>query len=139
MYGNSHEKSVNKLRTKMLHKMVGGTGVTLTKKSKVDLSRIPPCTNSLIPHIQRVNHRLCCYKKAHVPIFDKPKPYDNKQGWEKSDNGFLEPIWSNGDILPPSLIDLIDKKDSDNEESDEEDIDVDAFLEYLDEDDFQSI
>ena len=136
MYGNSQEKSVNKLRTKMLHKMVGGTDVKLSKKSKVDLSRIPPCTNSLIPHIQCVNHRMCCYKKAHVPIFSKPKPDDNNQGWEKNDNGFLEPIWSNGNILPPSLIDLLEKGVSDNEESDEEDIDDDSLLEYLDENDF---
>lgn len=120
----------------MLHKMVEGRDVKLSKKSKVDLSRIPPCTNSLIPHIQHVNHRLCCYKKAHVLIFSKPKPDDNNQGWEKNDNGFLEPIWSNGNIPPPSLIDLLEKGVSDNEESDEEDIDDDSLLEYLDEDDF---
>ena len=77
-----------------------------------------------------------CYKKAHVPIFSKPNPDDNDQGWKKNDNGFLEPIWSNGNILPPSLIDLLEKGVSDNEESDEEDIDDDSLLEYLDEDDF---
>ena len=91
MYGNSQEKSVNKLRTKMLHKMVEGRDLKLSKMPKVDLSQIPPYTNSLIPHIQHVNHRLCCYKNTHVPIFSKPKPDENNQAWEKN-NGFLEPI-----------------------------------------------
>ena len=117
----------------MLQKMVGGKNVKLTKKSKIDLSRIPPCANSLKPHIERVNHRLNCYKKAHMPIFHKPNPFDNHQGWEKSDNGFLEPIWSYGDILPPSLVDILERPISDNEESDEDDID-DDLLDYLDED-----
>ena len=98
------------------------------------MSRIPPCANSLKPHIERVNHRLNCYKKAHKPIFDKPNPFDNQQGWEKSDNGLLEPIWSYGDILPPSLVDILERPLSDNEESDEDDID-DDLLDYLDEDD----
>lgn len=132
MYGDPREKSVNKLRGKMLQKMVGGKNVKLTKKSKIDLSRIPPCANSLKPHIERVNHRLNCYKKAHMPIFHKPNPFDNHQGWEKSDNGFLEPIWSYGDILPPSLIDILERPISDNEESDVDD--MDDLLDYLDED-----
>ena len=131
MNGNPREKSVNKVLSKMLYKMVGGRDVKLTKKSKVDLSRIPPCLNSLIPHIQCVNHRLACYKRAHEPTFRKPEPYDDNQGWEKADNGFLEPIWPNGNILPPSLIDLLEKTVSDNEESDEEDIDVDDLIENL--------
>ena len=133
MYGDPREKSVNKLRGKMLQKMVGGKNVKLTKKSKIDLSRIPPCVNSLKPHIEHVNHRLTCYKNAHKPIFYKPKPFDDHQGWEISDKGFLEPIWSYGDILPPSIVDILERPISDNEESDEDDID-DDLLDYLDED-----
>ena len=55
MYGHARETSVNSVRTKMLRKMVG-EDKKLTK-SKVDLSRIPPCSDSLLPHIQRVNYR----------------------------------------------------------------------------------
>ena len=86
MYGEARETSVNAVRAKMLRKMVG-ENQSLTIKSKVDLSRIPPCKDSLLPHIQRVNYRVACYKKADEPLFWKPKPYDAGQGWQKNRPG----------------------------------------------------
>ena len=54
----------------------------------------------------------------------------------KNDAGVSEPIWSYGDILPPSLVDLIDCTGSDDEEfGEEEDNDFDDILEYLDDED----
>ena len=32
-----------------------------------------------------------------------------RQGWEKTDEGALEPVWSCGPVLPTSLIGLIEK------------------------------
>ena len=61
MYGHAREKSVNSVRSIMLRKMVG-ENEELTTKSKVDLSRLPPCRDNLIPHIARVNYRLANYK-----------------------------------------------------------------------------
>ena len=43
---------------------------------------------------------------AHVPMYELPKPEDD-HGWMKMD-GFLEPVWSRGPILSPSLVDLLD-------------------------------
>ncbi|KAG1695541.1 snRNA-activating protein complex subunit 4 [Nymphon striatum] len=43
-------------------------------------------------HISRVNHRLAIYKRADIPIFWSPKPYDPEQGWERNDEGVLEPV-----------------------------------------------
>ena len=57
MYGYAREKSLNTVRSLMLKKMVG-QDVRLTAKSKVDLSRLLPCRDNLVPHMQRVNHRL---------------------------------------------------------------------------------
>ena len=105
MYGQTRESSVNAVRVKMLKKMVG-EDETISRKSKIDLARIPPCQDSLIPHCQRANHRLACHKRANQPIIEKPNPYDMDQGWQKVENGSLEPIWSRGPILPMSLIDL---------------------------------
>ena len=136
MYGHARETSVNSVRTKMLRKMVG-EDKKLTAKSKVDLSRIPPCSDSLLPHIQRVNYRVACYKRANEPFFWKPKPYDVGQGWEKSEKGVLEPVWSCGLILPPSLIDLLETGtgiSSEDEEYGEDDMDYDEMLEYIDDD-----
>lgn len=103
----------------MLKKMVG-ENEKLTVKSKVDLSRLPPCHDNLVPHLQRVNHRLANYKRADQAIFWRPNPFDEQQGWEKNKEGFLEPVWSCGPILPTSLVDLLQSFD-DEESDDEED------------------
>lgn len=86
MYGHVREKSVNSVRSIMLRKMIG-EDETLTTRSKVDLSRLPPCRDNLIPHIHRVNHRLAIYKRAATPIYWCPKPYEPNQGWEKNEEG----------------------------------------------------
>ena len=62
-----------------LKKMVG-EDEQLTTKSKIDLSHLPPCRDNLIPYIRRVNHRLAIYKRAVIPVFWSPKPYDPEQG-----------------------------------------------------------
>ena len=115
MYGFVRETSVNAVRFKMLNKMVG-EDQTLTAKSKVDLGRLPPCYDSLITHSQRVNHRLACYKRAATPIFERPKPSEEGQGWKMSIEGYLEPIWSKGSPFPTSLVDILDS--AGREESD---------------------
>ena len=134
MYGETRETSVNLVRAKMMHKMVG-RNEKLISKSKVDLARIPPCLNSLKPHIERVNYRVACLKQAHTPIFDTPKPDEEGKGWMKNDGGDMEPIWSYGDILPQSLVDLVEESETNIEEFEEEDIDFDEILEYLDDED----
>lgn len=121
MYGYSRETSVNVVRSKMLKKMVGEDN-DLTKNSKVDLSRLPPCHDSLMSHIYRVNHRLACYKRANVPMFNKPKPDDENQGWCRNETGMLEPLWTTGSILPQSLVDLVDGTNDDDD--DEEDVEM---------------
>ena len=107
MYGQDREKSVDAVRCVMLMKMVGDDK-HLTIKSKVDFVRLPPCHDRLIPHIERVNHRLANYKRAATPVFWCPKPYNPGQGWEKTADGILEPVWSRGPVLPPSLSDLLE-------------------------------
>ena len=134
MYGQARESSVNVVRVKMLKKMVG-EDETISKKSKIDLARIPPCQDSLIPHCQRANHRLACHKRANQPIIEKPKPYDMDQGWQKVENGSLEPIWSRGPIIPMSLIDLLDSTDWDLDDEDDEYLDYDHIFDDEDEDD----
>ena len=96
-YGYPHISSVDEVRTPMLQKMAGAEE-TLTFKSKVELSHPPPCRDSLIPHVDRVNYRVGQWEHAHVPMYELPKPEDD--GWMKMD-GFLEPVWSRGPILPP--------------------------------------
>ena len=134
MYGQARESSVNVVRVKMLKKMVG-EDETISRKSKIDLARIPPCQDSLIPHCQRANHRLACHKRANQPNIEKPRSYDMDQGWQKVENGSLEPIWSRGPILPMSLIDLLDSTDWDLDDEDEDDEYLDYDNIFEDEDD----
>ncbi|KAG0730417.1 hypothetical protein GWK47_028312 [Chionoecetes opilio] len=70
------------------------------------------------PHMctVRLPERVACYKRAHQPIFSRPKPYDAGQGWEKTGQGILEPVWSCGPILPSSLADLLETVDSEDEQ-----------------------
>ena len=64
-----------------------------------------------------MNHRLAHYKRAGEAIFRSPKPYDSNQGWEKTEEGTVEPKWSSGPILPPTLIDLLQQTvDKENDE-----------------------
>lgn len=129
MYGHAREKSVNTVRSVMLKKMVGENEV-LTSKSKVDLSWLPPCRDSLVPHIGIVNYRLANYKRAHKSIFWHPNLYDPGQGWEKTEEGILEPVWSSGPVLPPSLVDLLQKtvEEAEVEQDDGQEIDFEELL-----------
>ena len=128
MFGYQREKCINTVRSKMLKKMVG-ENTKLSSKSKLDFSKLPPCRDNLIPHCYWVNHRLAVYKRANQPSFTRPKPYSDKQGW-LMDGESIEPLWSCGEILPASLIDLVEAttKQIDEEiqgEVDLEDVDVD--------------
>ena len=130
MYGQSRQSSVDAIRPRLLRKMVG-EDEKLTLKSKVDLTRLPPCQSALKPHLQRVNYRVALYKHADRCIVEKPNPYDAEQGWMLTEGGGLEPIWSYGEALPTSLVDLLETSDldsGDEEEAETEDeLDLGAF------------
>jgi len=63
------------------------------------------------------------YNRADEPILEKPKPYDDEQGWIRTDDLVLEPVWSCDPVLPNSLVDLLDTGDHEVEEEDEFDFD----------------
>ena len=101
-----------------------GEDETLTARSKVDLSHLPHCRDSLFTHIQRSNQRLVCYKCATPPMFEHSKPFED-QGWEMSEEGYIETLWSKGPVLPTTLIDILDCADIDAEVEDIDEMDVD--------------
>ena len=107
------------LRTKPLRKIVG-EDEKLTSKPMVDLARLPPCHPALKPHLQRVNHRVALYKRAGESILEKPNHYDNGQGWIRTEDGVLEPVWSCDAALPNSLVDLLDTDDREDKEKEED-------------------
>ncbi|KAG1685367.1 hypothetical protein GQR58_009094 [Nymphon striatum] len=48
------------------------------------------------------------------------EPYDPEQGWERNDEGVLEPVWSCGPVLPPTMIDLVEKTTEEMEQCDDD-------------------
>ena len=108
---------------------MAGEDKPLSADSKVDLTRLPPCKALLLPHVQRVNYRLYCYKKANISIFEWPEPYNNKQGWVQ-ENTIIEPLWTKGIILLQSVVDMLDSS-RDDEEQDE----LENLTDYDDDDD----
>ena len=130
MYEYPRELSVNIVRSKMLKKMAG-EDKPLSADSKVDLARLPPCKILLLPHVHRVNYRLCCYKEGHIPNFEQPKPYDNEQGWAR-ENNIIEPLWTKGIILPQSVVALFDSSRDDEEQDDE--LELENSTDYDDDD-----
>ena len=94
LHGYVRETSVNAVRTKMLKKMVG-EDEPWTARSKIDLSHLSHCRDSLFTHTQRSNQRLACYKRATPPMFEHSKPFED-QGWEMSEEEYIETSWSKG-------------------------------------------
>ena len=71
------------------------------------------------------------YKRAPKPTYEHPKPHDPNQGWHKP--GVLEPIWTIGELLPQSLIDLTDTvKTPANVEIEDLELDIDEDVDDVD-------
>ena len=62
-------------------------------------------------------------------MVEAPKPFDEKQGWIKNEEGLLEPIWSTGSIISNDLVDVVAHKSDTKEELDEIE-DLRKVLEY---------
>ena len=105
MYGFRNSNSVDRVRSTMLKKMTGGNSLNMTMVKKVDMSKLPPCRRSLTMHILRVNYRICQWKRSHLPSPHIPPP-GRENGWCQGE-GFLEPLWSDGPVLPQSLLDVV--------------------------------
>ena len=100
LYGLPRFRKVNKARLFKLKAMCGNK-------------------RSLYPHIRRVNYQVARLKRSHikVPVIPFPAP---DHGWVTSDDGVLEPEWTEGDILPQELVDIV-KPASANTVEDSED------------------
>ena len=59
---------------------------------------------------------------------EKPKPYDDGQGWIRTDDVVLEPVWSCDTVLLNALVDLLDT--GGHEEEEEGDFDFDDFSKW---------
>ncbi|KAL8598714.1 hypothetical protein ACOMHN_033278 [Nucella lapillus] len=103
---NTKVKYVNQLRFDLLkEKFDTKKGPLLACYNGTDLSLLPPCQCTLQMHIQRVHYQVEVWKSAGEaqPAIDGPAG----RGWEITEEGGLEIRWSEEDILPQELVDIL--------------------------------
>jgi hypothetical protein len=104
----------------------------LTNTDGIDLSLLPPCRSSLKMHIVRANYQSLIWKAALVPYATTPGPIGN--GWTKDENENLTFHWTEGNILPPELLDILsaipDDEDSQNSDDEDKGSDIDDDVEF---------
>lgn len=84
-----------------------GEGETIRTSSKVDLAELSPCKYSLVTHIKRTHYRVAQFKRTHVPFPELHTPPEHR--WARSEE-FIEPVWTEGPMLPPCLQDFCQKQ-----------------------------
>ena len=127
IYGQPRFKSVDSLRLfKVKDKCEAKPASALRN---VDLATIPPCKMCLIEHIKRVNYQVAIWKLSHIANPDIPAASDN-HGW-KNENNIMQPLWTDGHLVPPQmmgkLVDTINENENnDYNENDDDDDDDDV-------------
>jgi len=149
MYGRPTYKDINKLRHELFVSRydVKTSGKTFSIPEGVDLSMLPPCRSSLQLHIKRANYVAHLWKNSHVAYPEIPAPIGF--GWELSSDGVITVQWTQGDIMPQQLVDVLSStyftpssttsnttaEMIEDEEEIEEDYDVDSIMDIMFSDD----
>ena len=107
--------------TKNLLRFSAKPGEVLTSYNSVDVSLLPPCQESLKMHVRRANYQALTWKKADqaTPIIPGPDGH----GWNTNIKGELEICWTNSNLMPQELADIITSPL--NPSSEDEDVTVD--------------
>ena len=118
MYSKPRFSKVDELRHFTL-KQKCGVDAQLSASKNVDMGTIPPCRACLQQHIRRVNYQVGVWKRANRANPDVPDPTDG-HGWTMNGDS-LEPLWTDAEILPQSLVDIMQESVDSDEESELDD------------------
>ena len=100
-------------------KKMCGSSLKPRPSLSIDLSTFPPCKRVLFQHIKRVNFQPCIWKRAHENNPEIPSPLDH--GFHlNSENGKLEALWFEGDVIPKALIHVLSEEGTDEVDLEEE-------------------
>ena len=107
VYGRPLCSNVNEVRYKLFQARydVNCNNNSISVPNGVDLCLIPPCRNSLEVHIMRSNYVAYMWRNAHVSYMQLPTPVGN--GWLEASDGGIAIQWTQGDLLPQQLIDVL--------------------------------
>ena len=123
---NSGTNDINIMRyEKFLERFSAKSGTLITTYDGVDMSLLPPCRSALKMHVKRANYQALIWYMADHAAPNIPSP--DGHGWEVID-GQLEIKWTEGDLLPQELVDVLVDEPDQNHEADE----VDEFEDFTD-------
>ena len=110
---------MNLLRFTTLNAKCGGND-DLTQSKQFDLASLPPCRSVLEQHVLRSNFQTRIWKLANIPKPSVPRA-DEGHGWIQED-GVMMPKWTEGEVMPRQLIDLLgDELESENKSDSDSD------------------
>ena len=106
MYGGPHAPlDINKLRyEKFLQRFSAKASALLSAYDGIDMSLLPPCRDTLVMHIRRVNYQAYIWNLADKATACIPSPVEH--GWLLND-GVLDFKWMQGDLMPQDLADVL--------------------------------
>ena len=87
----------------------------------------PPCSSCFLEHLNRANYQVGIWKRAHIAKHDIPSPL-NGHGWTHDEHGEMIPKWTNGEIMPVQLVDVLETTLDVEDESDDESEDDEKFI-----------
>ena len=129
--------NINTLRyLKFAQRFKAKSGKPLSSYNGTDMSVLPPCRDSLRQHVKRSNYQALIWYRADQAMQRIPHP--DGHGWEIED-GRLTIKWTDGDLMPQELTDILveqpDQEDQDDSEDDEMENMYDVIFEEDEEDD----
>ena len=129
LYGTTRVNDVNECRYNKLTSACCPDDLnTIHPSKKFETALIPPPKTSLLEHCKRVNFEVGKWKRSHIQYPFIPSPFADN-GWRQEENGILQPVWYQGDMLPQSIINELSSDteidDTEEDEEAEEDITVD--------------
>ena len=89
---------------------------------------LPPCRDALVMHIKRNSYQADIWLTAHQATLLPPP---QGLGWEVNDAGALETKWTEGDLIPPELADIVVYSHGGDNEDDEEIPEMDNNLDLI--------
>jgi hypothetical protein len=113
MYGRPSYADINKARCDIFQSryVPQRNSQTISITNGIDLSLLPPCRAALYKHISRVNYQTRIWKHAHIAK-DEYLPHVTECGWKEDVDGNLTIDWTNGDLMPPQLADILAESES---------------------------
>ena len=114
LYGYPKTSQINDVRLLLLKKKCVEND-KLDSSKNIDLGALPPCRGSLKQHVMRTNYQVAVWKHANENYPEIPDC--TLHGWKK-EGDFVEPVWTEEDVLPKKLIDLMNEDEFSDNESD---------------------